>query len=217
MLLNAVLIFPFSSDTRAARYSVSRRLSFGSMYVCCDVCSSVLTTSVIIAMKKTISLRLLPQVNDREYFFLGFQQFYMLLSLSFKAVDQQRKLCTRQKMVWIIALAPLLKKGMLGLLVLFVDAHPLSINPSSAKSSLTRISKSGHVPPSPNSSQVAIVKSEALQVDDDKVLQSPSVKKGKEKPTMRFSSPIVISSDENDVPTPKAKIAEKSNVKKAYV
>ena len=144
---------------------------------------------------------------------------------SFKVVEQRRKLCTWHKTVRMTPLAPFLIKGMLGFLVLFFsDAHPMLRNKSPAKTSLIKISKSGQTSRLPESSQAPVVKSEPL--DDDEILpyvRSPGMKKDKEKLAMRFSSPIVISSEESDALTPKAKPVKTYNtfspekVKKSYV
>ena len=50
------------------------------------------------------------------------------------------------------------------------------------------------------------VKSEPVDADLSQVSPSPSKKKG---PEMRFSSPILISSSESDISTPKARPAKK--------
>ena len=125
----------------------------------------------------------------------------------------------------MMPMPPLLKKGMFGFLVLFNDAHPMLSTESPAKTSLVRISKStkGCTPRTLDSSQAPVVKSEPL--DEDEVLQnlnSSSMKKGKQNPAIRFSSPVVISSDESEAPTPKAKlvksdIVSSDKLKKMYV
>jgi hypothetical protein len=133
--------------------------------------------------------------------------------LPFKVVEQLKRLCTRRKMIGTISpLASLLKKGRFGLLDRVIDTHIMLSKQSPAKTSLTKVSKSGRVPhPShlPDPSQAPVVKSEPF--DEAAVLRGPGMKKGKDRPEMRFSSPIVISSDESNAPTPKAKHAEGSN------
>jgi hypothetical protein len=112
---------------------------------------------------------------------------------------------------------------MFELFILFLAAHPMFSKQSPAKSSLVKISKSTveHIHDSPNSSQFPVIKSEPRDEDEAlRYLHSPSVKKGKER---RISSPIVISSDESDVSTPKPKVAKIDNsfssdkLKKRYV
>ena len=115
---------------------------------------------------------------------------------------------------------------MFGLFILFLAAHPMFSKQSPTKSSLVKISKSTveHIHDSPNSNQFPVIKSEPHDEDEAlHYLHSPSVKKGKERPAMRISSPIVISSDESDAPTPKPKVAKIDNsfspdkLKKRYV
>ena len=154
--------------------------------------------------------------------------FHLLANKSFihffKVVEQLRRHCTRRKMVGMrVPLLQVFEKGtMFTLFYLFVVAYLMLSKQTPAKTSLTKISKS-----LPDPSQVpVVVKSEPL--DESSSLRGPGVrgpgmKKGKNKPDMRFSSPIVVSSDESDAPTPKAKTAESSNnfafenLKKAYV
>lgn len=154
--------------------------------------------------------------------------FHLLANKSFihffKVVEQLRRHCTRRKMVGMrVPLLQVFEKGtMFTLFYLFVVAYLMLSKQTPAKTSLTKISKS-----LPDPSQVpVVVKSEPL--DESSSLRGPGVrgpgmKKGKNKPDMRFSSPIVVSSDESDAPTPKAKTAESSNnfafenLKKSYV
>ena len=58
------------------------------------------------------------------------------------------------------------------------------------------------IPRTPGASHVPVVKSEPVETNEG--LRSPN-RGAKIKPEIRFSSPIVISSDESDVSTPKAK------------
>jgi hypothetical protein len=112
-----------------------------------------------------------------------------------------------------IMLLPPFKKGMFNPLVLFIDAHQTLSKQSPSKTTLTRISKStgGRIPHSPDSSQALVVKSEHLDEDEDRLqyLPTPIMKKGKGNLGTRISSPVVISSDESNAPTPKAKAKAK--------
>ena len=122
-------------------------------------------------------------------------------------------------------LVQVFEKGtMFTVFYLFIVAYPMLSKQTPAKTSLTKVSKS--VLPEPSQVPV-VVKSEPID-DESAGLRGPGVrgsgmKKGKNKPDMRFSSPIVISSEESDAPTPKAKAAESSNsfasenFKKSYV
>ena len=96
---------------------------------------------------------------------------------------------------------------------------------SPAKTSLTRISKStdGHIP-SDLRKVPAVVKSEPLDEDEGlHYLPSPRMEKSKKKSMIRNPTPIEISSDESEAPTPRAKLAKSDNtfisdkLKKMYV
>ena len=87
--------------------------------------------------------------------------------------------------------------------------HPTLSKHSPTKTSLIKISKStgGHVhcPPDSESNQALTIKPEPLDEDEDlHRLHSSSAKKSKEKPVIQDMSPIVISSNESNAPTPQA-------------
>ena len=117
-------------------------------------------------------------------------------------------------MVRIVLLPPLFQKGAFVLVVLFIVAHPTLSKQSPTKTSLVKISKtaSGRAPRPPGSNQAPTVKSEPLNEDEGlRHLHSPGMKKSKK---VRNSSPIVVSSDESNAPTPRARAKPAATVVK---
>ena len=219
--------FLFPSDDRATRYRLSRKLSFGSMYVSSDICSCVLT--VFAAMKMgmiLLCLPLLPLVNDREFFFLLSTVKYIIYSVFRSRRATEKALYMTEDGQDNVAATVVPRRYVWSRCTFPSCTHPTLSKRSPNKTSLVKISKSTGGDdlrlPDPSQAPRATIKPEPLDEDENtRRLRSAGMKKSKEKPVVRNTSPIVISSDESDAPTPRAGAKSATfisdNRKKRYV